>query len=120
MTRAFPNPVVHMELLTSDLPRACEFYTRLFQWRAATVEVAGGEYHALEPGEGIGAGVVEGCTKRSIWLPYIEVADVVEATSRARELGACVPVDSREGPTGWRSVVATPEGAPVALWQSKR
>jgi predicted enzyme related to lactoylglutathione lyase len=109
-----------MELLTSDLPRACEFYTRLFQWRAATVEVAGGEYHALEPGEGIGAGVVEGCTKRSIWLPYIEVADVVEATSRARELGACVPVDSREGPTGWRSVVATPEGAPVALWQSKR
>jgi predicted enzyme related to lactoylglutathione lyase len=109
-----------MELLTSDLPRACEFYTGLFGWRAETVALAGGQYQALEPGEGIGAGVVEGCTARSIWLPYVQVADVAEATARARALGACVPVDSREGPSGWRSVVATPEGAPIALWQSKR
>jgi hypothetical protein len=30
-----------------------------------------------------------------------------------------VPIDAREGPAGWRSVVATPCGAQVALWQSK-
>jgi predicted enzyme related to lactoylglutathione lyase len=25
----------------------------------------------------------------------------------------------REGPTGWRSVVATPEGGEIAFWQPK-
>ncbi len=114
------NPVVHLELLTGDSARACAFYTRLFGWRTATVELEGGSYQALEPGLGIGAGVVQGGTRRSIWLPYVEVPDVAAATERARELGACVPVDAREGAAGWRSVVATPEGAQIALWQSKR
>jgi hypothetical protein len=30
-----------------------------------------------------------------------------------------VPVNAREGPAGWRSVVATRDGAQIALWQSK-
>jgi hypothetical protein len=119
MTPPPTNPVVHLELLTADCARACEFYTQLFGWRAATLELAGGSYQALEPGVGIGAGVVEGCTTRSIWLPYVEVPDVAAATARARDLGACVPIDAREGAAGWRSVVATPEGAQIALWQTK-
>jgi uncharacterized protein len=120
MTPAHPNTVVHMELLTGDLARACDFYMRLFGWRAQTVEVNdGGAYHALDPGDGIGAGIVEGATARSLWLPYVEVPDIAEATARARELGACVPVNAREGPAGWRSVVATRDGAQIALWQSK-
>ena len=114
------HPVVHLELLTGDLARACVFYTQLFGWRAESVDAGNGPYQALDPGEGIGAGVVEGSTPRPIWLPYVEVGDIAEATTRARELGACVPIDSREGPAGWRSVVAAPCGAPIALWQSKR
>jgi hypothetical protein len=109
-----------LELLTGDLARACDFYTRLFGWRAETVAVGPGSYHALEPGDGIGAGVVEGRTTRSIWLPYVEVDDVAAATDEARRLGATVAVDAREGPAGWRSVVAPPAGAPIALWQTKR
>jgi hypothetical protein len=108
-----------MELLTGDLARACVFYTQLFGWRAETVDAGNGPYQALDPGEGIGAGVVEGKTPRPLWLPYVEVEDIGESTGRARELGACVPIDAREGPAGWRSVVATACGAQVALWQSK-
>ena len=114
------HPVVHLELLTGDLARACVFYTQLFGWRAESVDAGNGPYQALDPGEGIGAGVVEGNTPRPIWLPYVEVDDIAQATDRARELGACVPIDSREGPAGWRGVVAAPCGAPIALWQSKR
>jgi predicted enzyme related to lactoylglutathione lyase len=35
-------------------------------------------------------------------------------------LGARVLLEPREGPAGWRSVIATPAGAELAFWQAKR
>jgi predicted enzyme related to lactoylglutathione lyase len=64
--------------------------------------------------------VVEGDSERSLWLPYVEVEDVRAATEGARQLGAEVPLEPREGPAGWRSVIATAAGGDVALWQPKR
>jgi predicted enzyme related to lactoylglutathione lyase len=119
MTSAFSNPVVHLELHTGNLPRACAFYTRLFGWRVERVQVGRGSYLALGLGDGIEGGVVERETKRALWLPYVEVADVAEATNDARRLGASVLLEPREGPAGWRSVVAAPAGAEIALWQPK-
>ena len=117
---ALTDPVVHLELHTGNLPRACDFYTRLFGWRAETIDLAGGSYLALDLGDGIDGGIVECETRRPLWLPYVEVDDVGEATARARLLGASVPLEPREGPAGWRSVVASPAGAEIALWQPKR
>lgn len=54
-----------------------------------------------------------------MWLPYVEVADVVEATERARLLGASVLLAPREGPVGWRSIVSAPASAEIALWEPK-
>ncbi len=119
MPRAAANPVVHLELCTGNLPRACAFYTRLFGWRAELIDARPGSYLALELGNGIEGGIVERDTGRSLWLPYVEVADVVAATERACGLGASVLLEPREGPAGWRSVVAAPAGAAIALWQSK-
>jgi uncharacterized protein len=119
MNPACVNPVVHLELHTGNLSRACAFYTRLFGWRAERIEVGRGSYLALELGNGIEGGVVERDTERSLWLPYVEVSDVADATQRACLLGASVLLDPREGPVGWRSVVAAPAGAEIALWQPK-
>ncbi len=119
MTSAATNPVVHLELHTGNLPRACAFYTQLFGWHAEKIDVGSGSYLVLELGDGIEGGVVERDTERALWLPYVEVADVAEATERARRLGASVRVACREGPAGWRSVVAAPAGAEIALWQPK-
>jgi predicted enzyme related to lactoylglutathione lyase len=113
------HPVVHLELHTCNLPRACGFYARMFGWRAETVHVGSGSYLALELGDRIDGGVVERDTERSLWLPYVEVGEINEATERARRLGATVTLGPREGPAGWRSVLATPAGAEIALWQSK-
>ena len=63
--------------------------------------------------------MVECATRRPLWLPYVEVADAAEATERARALGASVLLGPREGPAGWRSVVATPAGGELAFWQAK-
>jgi predicted enzyme related to lactoylglutathione lyase len=119
MAPAFRNPVVHLELQTCNLPRACGFYTRLFGWRAERIDVGSASYLALELGDGIEGGVVERDTEGSLWLPYVEVADVGATTERACELGAAVLLEPREGPAGWRSVVAAPAGAEIALWQPK-
>jgi predicted enzyme related to lactoylglutathione lyase len=119
MTRAISNPVVHLELRTGNLPRACAFYTRLFGWRAETIHIGSASYIALELGRGVQGGVVEHQAERSVWIPYVEVVDIADVTERARRLGATVTVAPREGPAGWRSVLVAPAGATVALWQPK-
>ena len=113
------NPVVHLELRTDDLPRACAFYTRLFGWTTETVRIGSSLYLALVLGEGIEGGVVEREIDRPGWPPYVEVPDIAHATERGRELGAAVLLEPREGPAGWRSVLAAPAGAEIALWQPK-
>ncbi len=119
MTSASPNPVVHLELHTGDLPRACAFYAGLCGWRPERIDAGSGTYWALELGRGFGGGIVECTTRRPLWLPYVEVTAISAATERARELGASVLLEPREGPAGWRSVVAAPAGAEIAFWQPK-
>jgi uncharacterized protein len=119
MSREAAKPVVHLELHTQDLGGACEFYARACGWRSERITAAGRTYLALEMGNGLGGGVVECETHRPLWLPYVEVPEISGATERARELGAAVLLEPREGPAGWRSVVAEPAGGEIAFWQAK-
>lgn len=120
MIPAHSRPVVHLELHTGDLERAGAFYAALCGWRPEPIDARCGSYLGLELGREFSGGIVQCRTERSLWLPYVEVAQITEATDRARLLGASVLLESREGPAGWRSVVATPAGGEVALWQPKR
>lgn len=119
MSRGTGNPIVHLELHTVDSAAACAFYAGACGWRPERIAAAGQSYLALEMGNGLGGGVVECETRRPVWLPYVEVPDVSGATERARELGADVLLEPREGPAGWRSVVAAPAGGEIAFWQPK-
>jgi predicted enzyme related to lactoylglutathione lyase len=115
------NRLVHLELHTGDRSRALAFYAELCGWKPEEVHAGRGSYTALELGAGdVGGGVVECGAGRALWLPYVAVDDVGQATERARELGASVLLEPREGPAGWRSVVSEPAGAEVAFWQPKR
>jgi predicted enzyme related to lactoylglutathione lyase len=120
MIATVTNPVVHLELHTGDLPRARAFYAELCGWRPERIDAGGGSYLAMEMGDGIGGGIVECETQRPLWLPYVEVEEIVGFTERARRLGGGVVLEPREGPAGWRSVVAAPAGGELAFWQPKR
>ena len=120
MLTGHSNPVVHLELHTGDLARARALYAELCGWRAERIDAGNGSYLALELGDGFGGGIVQCETPRPLWLPYVEVPAIGEATERARGLGASVLLEPREGPAGWRSVIATPAGAELAFWQPKR
>jgi uncharacterized protein len=112
--------VVHLELHTGDLPGARAFYARLCGWPEERIQACGGSYLALELGRGLGGGMVECGSSRPVWVPYVEVPEIEAATERARRSGGSVLLDTREGPAGWRSVVATPAAGEIALWQPKR
>jgi predicted enzyme related to lactoylglutathione lyase len=101
--------IVHLELHTSDLAQARSLYRDLLRWRSERIDTDSGSYLALDLGGHIGGG----------WLPYVEVGRIEYATARASELGATVLLEPREGPAGWRSVVATPAGGEIAFWQQK-
>jgi predicted enzyme related to lactoylglutathione lyase len=115
-----PRPVVHLELHTADQARASAFYAELLHWRPELVRSAAGSYLALDTGSRLGGGVVECCTRQPLWLPYVEVDRIDRSTERARELGAVVLLEPREGPSGWRSVVSSPAAGEVALWEPRR
>ena len=119
MISASAKPIVHLELHTGDLASASALYADLCGWRPEQIDGSCGSYLALDLGDGVGGGIVECATRRPVWLPYVEVDAIAEATGRARRLGARVLLGPREGPAGWRSVVATPAGAEIAFWQAK-
>lgn len=113
--------VVHLELHTPALDDAASFYEQLCGWRPERIRTPWGSYVALALNGGdLDGGIVECPSPRPLWLPYVEVDNIAQRTERARELGARVMLDPREGPAGWRSVVATPAAGEIALWQPKR
>lgn len=114
-----PRRLAHLELHTPDRFAARGFYAELLGWRAELIEAAERTYLTLDLGGGPSGGIVECGTERALWLPYVAVPDVARATERARELGARVIFEPREGPAGWRSVMTAPDGGEIALWQSK-
>jgi predicted enzyme related to lactoylglutathione lyase len=111
---------VHLELHSPDRVTAGAFYEHLLGWRPELIEGRCGSYLALELGGGLDGGIVECGIRRPLWLPYVEVERIDEQTDCARQLGARVLLEPREGPAGWRSVVSRPEAGEIALWQPKR
>lgn len=120
MESGHPGALLHLELHTQDLEAARRFYAQLCGWRDERVVTAAGSYTALELGGSVSGGIVECPIPHPLWLPYIQVDDIRGASDRAQALGARMLLTPREGPGGWRSVVASPPGGEIALWQPKR
>ncbi len=119
------NPI-WFDLPTPDPLGAKEFYTGLFGWEWADVEMAPGRYyHMAIRGDNNIAGMYqedfgqwpEGATRT--WNNHVFVKDADDAASRIVAYGGSViskPVNA--GGWGIRATVATPENAVFCLWQS--
>ena len=115
------NPFCHVELNTTDLKKAKDFYGKLFEWKLE--DMPGGEYTMIGVGEGVGGGMMNNPVPGapSFWLSYIHVDDIRAATKKAASLGGAVMRDVTEIPnSGEFSVITDPTGAHFALWQPKK
>jgi predicted enzyme related to lactoylglutathione lyase len=117
------NPFVHVELNTTDVQKAKEFYSKLFDWTFEDVEMGPSDtYTIIKVGEGTGGGMLKNPMPGipSFWLAYVLVKEIGPATKKAASLGAKVVKDSVEVPNmGWVSIIEDPTGAALALWQAK-
>ena len=116
------NPFVHVELNTTDVAKAKNFYGKLFGWKLEDVEMDGGAYTMIKVGEGTGGGIIKHPVPGapSAWLAYVLMDDIGAATQKAKSLGAKVMKDVTEVKgAGSFSVIVDPTGAAVALWQPK-
>ncbi len=112
------NPFVHVELMTTDVTKAKEFYTGLFDWQLE--DIPGMDYTLIKVGEGTGGGMMKSPVPdaSSTWIAYVLVDDAAVATEKARTLGATICKEVTEIPgIGWFSVITDPTGATLALWQ---
>ena len=117
------HPFVHVELNTSDLAKAKEFYGKLFEWKLQDVPMPDGDtYTMIDVEGGTGGGMLKAKQPGTppFWLAYVGVEDIKASTKRARELGAKIMVDATEvGDYGFMSVIVDPTGAHLAMWQPK-
>jgi len=118
------NPFVHIELQTSDLAKAKEFYSKLFDWKLEDMPAPGGgePYTMINVGEGTGGGMFANNDPKvpPHWLAYVGVEDIAASTRKARELGATILQDVMDiGDYGRLSVIKDPTGAVIAMWSAK-
>ncbi len=114
------NPVVHLELHTDDLPQARAHLRAAMRLAGRAGADEGGSVPRARPGRAASAAASSSAAPRAACgCPTCEVGEIDAATARARELGASVLLEPREGPAGWRTVVSTPAGGEIAFWQPK-
>ena len=116
------NPFVHVELNTTDLPKAKTFYSKLFDWQLEDMPMPNGTYTMIRVGEGTGGGMMKHPMPGapSAWLAYVAVGDIGAATAKAKSLGATVLQDVTEVmDAGWFSIISDPTGAMLGLWKPK-
>jgi predicted enzyme related to lactoylglutathione lyase len=115
-----------IDTMTSDLPKAKEFYNKVFGWQYDETPTPNGPYvfSKIEKGEVGGLSELSEEMKKqnipSFWEAYVKVEDTDAIVAKAKELGGKVmaePFDVME--YGRMAVLASPSGAAFCLWQSK-
>lgn len=119
-----PNPFVHAELATTNVPKAKAFYSKLFAWKLKDLPTPtpSGAYTMIEVGEGTGGGIMEQMCDGapSAWMPYVLVKNIDASTKKAKKLGAKIMKDVTEVEgMGWLSIIVDPTGAMLGLWEPK-
>jgi predicted enzyme related to lactoylglutathione lyase len=113
-----------LDLAAVDARRAADFYAGLFGWQTGRQRANGGEFlHFSADGEDIaslyqlGAQQIAGGVP-SHWTPYIGVADLDAAVSKAAALGGSVVVRPfRVDGMARVSLVTDSVGALIGLWE---
>jgi predicted enzyme related to lactoylglutathione lyase len=112
--------VAWFDITTSDLAQSRDFYGKLFDWTFAPVQGTDLAVQIVARDTLIGSlRVAEGAISGFNGVVYIQVADVVASSARAKELGGKVipgfPFNLPDG-TGAISLLLDPTGHPMGMY----
>ncbi len=122
MTKYEPGTFSWVDLATSDLDGAKDFYGKLFGWDFDDRSVGedGGETYSMAAAEGsvvAGAWQADGPSR---WNSYITVESASDAAEKAEQAGAKVQAPAFDVmEDGRMAVIQDPSGAVVSLWEPK-
>ncbi len=117
-----PGTPSWIDVGTTDMEAAIDFYEGLFGWRveeADDPEETGGYRMFTLNGKAVAGGMeTQDESQPPAWTTYVTVEDVDASAARAKELGGQVLYEPMDAMTAGRmAVLADPEGAVFALWQ---
>jgi uncharacterized protein len=119
-----PGTLTWNELLTTDVPKARDFYAKLFGWDPKPMNMPTGEYTVFESG-GKPAGGLMAIEKSwgkvpPHWVPYFNVADTDGSVDKAKRMTGRVMAPPKDIPTVGRfAMLLDPQGADFALLTPK-
>jgi predicted enzyme related to lactoylglutathione lyase len=116
-----PGRFAWYELLTTDMPGAAAFYSKVVGWAAKDAPNPELAYTLLTAGDAPVVGLMElpeeglrmGATPR--WVGYVAVDDMDAKAAQIRRLGGAILVSPTDSNIGRISLVADPQGATFAL-----
>lgn len=121
-----PNPgeICWRELATKDLPKALDFYSKLFGWKLEQTKVTQMDYKEIQM-DGVAHGGMMAIDENwgpepppSHWKTYIAVANADETVEKIKANGGRIDVPPFDAPgVGRMSVVADPSGAVFSVIQ---
>ncbi|MGI8985124.1 MAG: VOC family protein [Acidimicrobiales bacterium] len=110
-----------VDLMTSDVGRARDFYTQLLGWTAGDADEAfGGYFMFSKDGVAVAGGgpVMPGAGAADIWSIYLATDDAEKTVEAASANGAQVVAPAMAvGDLGTMAVVVDPTGAAIGMWQ---
>ncbi|MGJ8653080.1 MAG: VOC family protein [Opitutaceae bacterium] len=117
-----PGTIGWSEIITSDKAACVEFYKQLNGWTTEDMEMPGGmTYTMFKMGDKPIAGcceLPEGESAPPMWLNYINTEDLDASAKQVQELGGQIIKERIDLPMGSFVILADPQGAVIALWQS--
>ncbi len=111
---------VWRELVSTNPEKATAFYTGLFGWSSATVDMPTGPYTMFKSGDQDAGGMMAAPAPGipSHWLDYITVDDVDATVKTATAAGATVIAEPVDIPVGRFAVLSDPAGAAFGVLKS--
>lgn len=115
-----------VDLMTTDLPKAKEFYSKILNWTYEEVNTPNGPYIFSNISEGNvgGLGLLpEEMQKQGIpsyWSTYVKVENADASVAKAKELGGKVQMEAFDVmDIGRMAVISSPSGATLCVWEAK-
>ncbi len=114
-----------VELMTTDVNAAKEFYNKLFNWKLRDMPMENMNYTVVSVNDDDVAGIMpmppDSKDMPPTWGVYVTVDDIEDSVKTARELGGTILVEPREIPdVGKFCVIQDPQGAWFAAMEYKK
>lgn len=112
------NPLVHWEIMVSDMAKAKAFYSAVFDWQIKETPMPG--YFGVDPGTAPPGGMMAApdFAPQPTFHVYFGVEDIEATLAKAVATGGTVVAPKMEIPgIGWWAMFADPDGVVLGIFK---